>query len=420
MTPNDVSASSRRLRVLLSEGSSTSAREAITVLGLSGHHVEVCDPQVHCLGRFSRFVAGFHRCPPLSTDPKGYVTFIRDLVSQRRFDVLLPIHEQGLALAKASDVLAPHVAFALPSFAAYRQALDKAAFSKLLTALELPQPRTQLLHTREELLALDDFPYAVKAAVGTASRAVWHVTDRDSLTLAADELARGGAFTDVVLAQDWLDAPIEHAQAVFDRGQLRGLHAYRQIARGAGGGDAVKDSVDRPAVRDHLARIGAHLGWHGALSVDYLARGAGDDVAYIDCNPRLVEPMSAQLAGCDLLGLLLQVSVAASPAELPPGQPGVRSHLALQALLGCALRTGSRLELARECGRLAMKRGIYQGSREELTPLRADWLSVVPTLFAAAWLLIRPEAASTMARAGWGEHLLNPETIRQIEGWNGP
>jgi hypothetical protein len=32
------------LRVLVSEGNSTSAREAITVLGLSGHHIEVCDP----------------------------------------------------------------------------------------------------------------------------------------------------------------------------------------------------------------------------------------------------------------------------------------------------------------------------------------------------------------------------------------
>ena len=38
----DPSHGSKPLRVLLSEGSSTSAREAITALGLKGHIVEVC------------------------------------------------------------------------------------------------------------------------------------------------------------------------------------------------------------------------------------------------------------------------------------------------------------------------------------------------------------------------------------------
>ena len=69
------------LRVLLSEGSSTSAREAITVLGLAGHHVEVCDPSPWCLARFSRFVQKFHRCPPLRDDPAGYLAFVERLLA---------------------------------------------------------------------------------------------------------------------------------------------------------------------------------------------------------------------------------------------------------------------------------------------------------------------------------------------------
>lgn len=413
------------LRILLSEGASTSAREAITMLGLDGHHIEVCDPQAFCIGRFSRFVARFHRCPPLGTDPAGYVAFVQELLSQGQFDVLLPIHEQGYAFAKILPELARHVAVALPSHDAYGQALSKVDFSRLLTSLQLPQPRTQLIATRDEVLALTNFPLALKAAVGTASRSVWHVTDRATLTDAVDALERDHAFSDRVVAQAWVDGPVEHAQGVFDRGQLVGMHAYRQIVRGAGGGDAVKESVERPLVATHLARIGAHLNWHGALSVDYLApdylaSGQPDGVLYIDCNPRLVEPMNARLAGHDLLNALLQVTTGRTlgPA-LAPGRAGVRSHLALQALLGCALRTRSRLALLTECRDLALKRGVYRGSREELTPLRADWPSVVPAIVAAAWLLFRPDAAAPMARKGWGDHLLNPETIRSIEGWNG-
>src|ERR1700712_2373253 len=88
------------LRVLVSEGSSTSAREAITILGLSGHHVEVCDPSAHCLARFSRFVGKFHRCPGLRSDPAGFLAFVAQLLSRERFDVLLPTHEQGFLFAR--------------------------------------------------------------------------------------------------------------------------------------------------------------------------------------------------------------------------------------------------------------------------------------------------------------------------------
>ena len=44
-------------KILLSEGSSLSAREAITALGLAGHRVELVTADALCLGRFSRFVS---------------------------------------------------------------------------------------------------------------------------------------------------------------------------------------------------------------------------------------------------------------------------------------------------------------------------------------------------------------------------
>ena len=48
----------------------------------------------------------------------------------------------------------------------------------------------------------------------------------------------------------------EKAQSVFCRGQLIGFHAYRQVAAGVGGGEAIKQSVSRPVVRAHLEKIG--------------------------------------------------------------------------------------------------------------------------------------------------------------------
>src|ERR1700752_179009 len=92
-------------RILIPDGSSTSAREAVTILGLAGHHIEVCDPSPWCLARYSRFVRKFHRCPGLRRDPAGFLVFVENLIATGHFDVLLPTHEQGLLFAKVRDRL---------------------------------------------------------------------------------------------------------------------------------------------------------------------------------------------------------------------------------------------------------------------------------------------------------------------------
>ncbi len=143
------------LRILLSEGSSTSAREVITILGLAGHHVEVCDPSLWCLARYSRFVRKFHRCPRLRTDPAGFLRFVEHLLAARHFDVLLPTHEQGFLFARAAGRLKGHVGVALPEFESYRAVHSKAGFNRLLDQLDLPQPPTRFVTSEDELRDAD-------------------------------------------------------------------------------------------------------------------------------------------------------------------------------------------------------------------------------------------------------------------------
>jgi len=406
------------MRVLLSEGASTSAREAITALGLAGHHIEVCDPDPHCLGRFSRFVHKFHGCPPLGADPRGYLDFIIERISGERFDVLLPIHEQGLLFAKARERIVPHVAVALPSFESYERAHSKLGFTRMLAGLGLPQPMTLLVTSAHELGETRRLPVVLKTAIGTASRGTWVVTDDRQMQQAVAGIEAINGFEQTVLVQEFIDGPLEHAQAVFADGQLVACHAFRQIARGAGGGSSIKESVSDRPVRAAIARIGEYLHWHGALSLDYIVKASTGTPHFIDCNPRLVEPMSALLAGLDLVGLLLRVSRGDRPVSSPESRAGVRTHLAVQALLGTALREQTRRSVLRECWRLIRKRGPYAGSWEELTPVRMDWRSAVAPTVTALWLLATPAVAHELPRKGWGSHLLTPDTIRSIRTMN--
>jgi predicted ATP-grasp superfamily ATP-dependent carboligase len=403
------------LRILLSEGSSTSAREAITALGLKGHHVEICDPDPYCFGRFSRFVAHCHRCPAMGTDPLGFWRFIGDLLSRRHFDVLVPIHEQGLLFARTREWLERRIAVALPDFDTYERALSKVGLSRILAELDLPQPQTTILPDASALRDVDRFPFIVKTAIGTASRTVWTIAEAADRERAIADIGKiPYADASPILVQQIVAGPIEHAQAVFCRGRLVAMHVSHQLMRGAGGGPAMKESVRRPLVRSHLDRLGRHLNWHGALSLDYVLEEAANLPRYIDCNPRLVEPVAALLAGLDLTELLLRVSLGEDPPAAPDGREGIRSHLAMQALLGCALRKGARRDLLRETMNLFLHRGRYAGSFEELTPLRWDWPSAVPVFVILLLLLVDPKRALTLPATGWGAHLLNPEAIRII------
>jgi predicted ATP-grasp superfamily ATP-dependent carboligase len=413
----DPSHGAKPLRILLSEGSSTSAREAITVLGLAGHIVEVCDPSPVCLGRFSRFVSKFHRCPGLRDDPAGYLSFVEKLLVERRFDVLLPVHEQGFVFARVKGRLETRVGLALPVFESYRAAHSKAGFSRLLDELRLPQPATRIVTSPGELRAAIRFPCVVKTSIGTASRGIGFVRDDAGLSQVLQELAASGAFAGEMLVQELVAGVTEKAQAVFSHGKLLGFHAYRQIAAGAGGGEAIKQSVRRPKVRADISTIGERLGWHGALSVDIIMPEQGSHL-FIDCNPRLVEPMSAYLAGLDLVDLLLRVSQAKTPEPAPDSREGVRTHLAMQALLGCAARGATRREIFRKCIGVAARRGPYAASVEELTPVRRDWISAVPLAMTALALLANPKLAGTLSKKGWGAHLLGIESIRLIESEN--
>ncbi len=401
------------MRVLLTEGGSTSAREAITALALAGHAVAYCDPAPICLGRFSRLVSRRYRCPPLGTDPEGFRRFLEQVLERDRFDVLVPIHEQGYLVARIADRLRPFVALAAPAFAAYDRLQTKLGFHGLLRELGLPQPPAILLDDADELARCERFPFVVKTALGTAGRGTWPIrspAERDRALVEIGATAGGP-----ILLQGWVSGPLEQAQAVFQMGRLVGFHATRRLIEGAGGGAALKESVHRPDIAAHLARIGAHLAWDGALSVDYFTDEAGGNPLYIDANPRLVEPMAATLAGLNLADRLVQVSLGGDALPCASGRPGVRTRLALQALLGMALRRRSRRALIGTITGLLAASGPFAGAREELTPAALDPPGAVPVIGAALALLARPNSAQAMIGKGWGAHLLTPEAARRIQ-----
>src|SRR2546423_15393691 len=86
-------------------------------------------------------------------------------------------------------------------------------------------------------------------------------------------------------------------QAVFAGGELMAFHACERAREGVAGGASHKRGRLLPRAREQMARLGAALTWHGALSADVIDGPEGP--VFIDINPPLVEPANALASGVD-------------------------------------------------------------------------------------------------------------------------
>jgi predicted ATP-grasp superfamily ATP-dependent carboligase len=407
----------QRPKILLSEGSSLSSREAITALGLAGHRVDLVSSDPMCLGRFSRFVDRVHRAPASGADPDGYLAAVIETVKTANIDVLIPVHEQAYLFAAARGRLPAGLGVALADFETFEQVQSKASFSELLTRLNVTQPATEIVRSADQFTTDRAYPFFVKAAFGTASAGVWRVVDaraRDALLL---DLETHNAFAEGLLVQAAVTGSLERTQAVFDHGRLVASHIYRQIIEGPGGGDVLKISVVRAGVRETVMRIGQALKWHGALSFDYIRDDATKTAHFIDANPRLVEPMNAYLSGVDLPGALLRISLGETPPVQPSGRAGVLTRLGLMGLSNAARQHNRRRDILREIALLAFGSGRYRGSREELVPLLTDPWCAIPLGVVVSRLLHRPQAAARLAETTVAAYSLTAPAIHRLRAW---
>lgn len=396
------------VRVLLTEGSSLTAREVVTCLGPVGHHLEVLDPDAFCLARFSRWVAKVHRCPHAGADPLAYVDALGKVVAARGIDVVLPTHEQAWLLASAGPLLTPRVRVAVASAAAFDRVQSKVEFARLLDELGLPQPSWRVVESAGDLTGLA-FPYWLKAAFSTAGQGVRKVVDARSRDTALDALSGEHP----MMAQQPAVGQYGQVQGLFDCGRLVAAHTSVQRGVGMGGSAAARLSVDHSRPREQIAALGEALRWHGGLTLDYLHEDSSP--RYIECNPRTVEPANAAASGVNIPDLQVRMTAGeVLPSEPSTGLAGVRTHGAIALLMGSASRAASRPSLLGEMRDAIVNRGLYSNSAEQLTPLLRDPPSLAPAAFVAARLLLTPRGAAAIAGQAVASYSIGPDAVAAV------
>ncbi|HEX3750791.1 MAG TPA: hypothetical protein VHW06_09525 [Streptosporangiaceae bacterium] len=361
-------------------------------------------PEPWCLCRFTRQVRAVHRVPGIGADPFGWLDAALAVATRTGAEVLLPVQEQVAVMSLAQDrIAAAGLLTAVPGFGALAQVQDKVSAFRTLARLGLPQPPATVVTSPDELLATAKLPVYAKTPIGTASAAVQYVPARAELDQLAASWPGPGAS---LLLQQPVPGPLAMVQSVFARGQLVAFHANLRTREGTGGGASHKLGLALPAAREAITTLGSALDWHGALSADVIL--GGHEPQFIDINPRLVEPVNAFRSGVDLAGTLVEVARTGHAPAQPAGNPGVRTHQLLLAVLGAA-QQGRRRAVLRELGQALTRTGDYRGSTEELTP---GWS--LPVLAAALATAAAPAAGRWFADGATSAYSLTPAAWQEL------
>ena len=134
----------------------------------------------------------------------------------------------------------------------------------------------------------------------------------------------------------------------------------------------------------------------------------------IDVNPRLVEPVSPELSGTDLVGAMLAASLGEHVAAPAEGRSGVRTHMLLMAMLRQGeVRRGRRF-VRSELARALARQEPYAHSTEELLPVYDDPGALLPLLGVSVTLLAWPEAWQRFTAGGASSQALTPDSWQSL------
>jgi len=406
----------RRLKILLSEGSSNSARQTLYGLGRK-NSIDIVDPSPWCQCRYSSLIHRWHRCPSAANDPAAYVACIIDLLNRNRYDVLFPTHEQVYLLSRYRDSLGKRVGLAVPDFESLRRMQSKAEFVRLMTELELPIPACRIVNSEKDIAAHDRFPCYLKLAHSTASLGVKRVENRESLIAGLAEFKRGGLWqegTEILIQQPARGGQAE-VSAVFQHGRLVAAACAEVLETGIGGGPAQRVSADHVHVIEHVKQLGNHLQWHGPLVLEYFYDPASGKPEYIEANPRIGESLNAQLSGVNVCEIVARISLGETVDTLTIGKPGARSHNGFILLIADAYNGASRRQLFKRLWAGWTRRGIYATFESEMTRPREDWGSLIPATVVTLGLLVNPRSAIRLTQNTVANYSLPQDAVSVIE-----
>jgi predicted ATP-grasp superfamily ATP-dependent carboligase len=356
----------------------------LDALARRGVAVHAGDASRLAMCRASRRCASFTRTAHPYRDPDRYVADVAAALVRTGARVLIPGHEDLLALARRRDLLPPGTLLAAADPDLLEAVRDKGRLAELAARAGVAMPRTWTPREPAALRRLAEeisYPAVVKPRLGNSAKGVTIVPDAAAAVAAVEQLVADHRLPPErwPLVQSFAPGDGYGVCLLYNRGELRAAFCERYLRAKDGdfGTSVLRASVEAPDLIAAARALLDPLGWHGVAHLDFLHDPATGASALLEVNPRFWGALDlAVRAGVDFPWLLYQMLTEGDVAPVLTWRVGVTSRwIAGELLHGInRLRRGQLREGARWLGEVAFHRadGCDDLRGDDPLPLAAE------------------------------------------------
>lgn len=263
-----------------------------------GIPVIIVDPEF-CIGRFSRSVRKYYKCPPL-TDNEAFVRFLERLAIEKKLDrwVIYPTTDRAVfTLSQFRDRLSKYYLIPTPEWQITKFAYDKKLTYQLAQQANIPVPKTIFADNIEQLSQLSlDFPVILKP---TIKENFFPITKRKAIRVNNQEK--------LLKAYKYMNSIIDASEIMIQeliRGGPNNLYSFcclfsdgiakgkliakrqRQHPMEFGNATTFAFTCEVPEIEEFSIRILKEMGYYGLSEVEFMYDDRNGKYKLLEINPR--------------------------------------------------------------------------------------------------------------------------------------
>jgi len=349
-----------------------------------------------CIGRFSKYVKKFLKCPDVSKDESRFLEFLVNLAGKENLEgwIIYPNDDETVSfLARHRERLEKHYRVSTPPWDIVKYAYDKALTYGIAEKCGVAIPKTYYPQSIDELKQTDmAFPVVIKPSIkepfySRTSRKAILVKDRDQLIKEYTGALKAIASSQTLMVQEFIPGGTKNLLSVGclcrDGKLLARVMAsrLRQHPMDFGHATTFAKTVNIPEMGEMAGKILAAIKFHGLAEIEFMYDSRDSRYKLIEINARTWGWHTiAMAAGVDM-PYLSYLDMLGREVRQNGFIEGVKwMHLATDVPTAAIEILKGRMKLSEYISSLKGKKQYAVWSREDPVPFFAE-LVLLPYLW---------------------------------------
>jgi glutathione synthase/RimK-type ligase-like ATP-grasp enzyme len=279
-------------KLLLTYGWCRTAYVAAESLAAAGYEVYACDESRMAMLRFSRYIKKFFAVPCPNTRPEAYARTVARIVEEINISVIIPVHEDMIALQRFRHLFHPETIIACPNLASLTKVMNKKAFHQAALDAGLSPPRTCVPATmKQAFAALNEvaLPFVIKIRNGNSGKGVRMVHSRNDGSQALSDLIDLFHLSEdrLPLIQEYVEGEQCGIAFLAKEGEILGsfCERYLRFKQNKMGTSVLREAFQSEDLLHEAKKLCRSLNWTGLGQLDFIIDQSGKP-RVLEMNPR--------------------------------------------------------------------------------------------------------------------------------------